>query len=548
MTRHSITLIRPPAPSTFEPDSGAANQRDWAAGQGHRHGLASHLGGPEDHWETVDVRVGEERRLFLQQRGDNAHGSHLSGPASRPASAQRPFLHGRPAVGPVSAGSTSSNRQTPMLRGDHARNGTRTRQRAASPRSHGTIRFLPDGQRSVAVNGKTVTSAASQAVTGTASESSRSKTANGRAAVSPRLVVPGAASLQAGARPLLPTTPDRVRTGTAPSVKHPAQQSTPTNPARSTPAQAATDFFQVQICQSRALGFVASPGPACNEYYQTHPEELEYFRAARDRLIKEVIELARAGSDEDRARYLQTHRERRWMVDAAEAAKLAVEAGTDAAAEQFLAANSRHKLFLEAAQAVLEPLRTSTPSLSGTHAESSEMAGATEASEGPTRVPASTGPFLDAAEPSTERRDSSVGINYDHAVSQQVASSGSSVSPAAETSGESSPQRSSEASLSTAASSTQAAGPGSLTAIFFNLLGEYMGLHQAETVAPVHMTISVYSNAAGYDPRELIHGIQALATNLQDRSSGNTEERRNVGAYVGGQARMRDGGLWHEDV
>ncbi|KAK3706027.1 hypothetical protein LTR37_013021 [Vermiconidia calcicola] len=507
--------------TTFEQDEVTSQLQNRFSGQGHRAGLGMKLRGTYDESiEQMDARVGEERRLHLQSRGEGFNRNYVPAPNGHNGF-RTEILNG--AATPRS----SPGRQTLP---DHGRrqpsNSAPNHARALSPRSYGTRRFEPTRQhteaRASTVANPGIQAAAAMraaatktAATRDATPTTRSRNTEATAAVSTRAAnnvrtgtaapspaaTPGiqaAAALRAAAgnagaiRNGAPPVPsqkvgastgypshacDSVGAGASLPISVAAPRPTPTATATPTPSaangtgMAKQSPWAVQAYRNLALGYAARPGEECDLYHAKHPDRLKYLAPARTQLIKEAIVLVKKGDAQDIKTYLETHKDRNWMVDAAIKAKDQVENESEEEIETYCINHPEQTDFFSAAVAVFDR----------------KMAEDTR--------PAST--------------DSTP-----------------------ETSG-------SDASMETTASTPVLSTLGNLAATFYDIAGKFLDIHHFPVNVPAQVTLNVTSRERHFDPRTLIDAIEALAKSMQNKSQG-------PAAPVAG-AKLADDGLWEED-
>jgi len=263
------------------------------------------------------------------------------------------------------------------------------------------------------------------------------------------------------------------------------------------------------------------------------PDVKPFIGAARDRLIKEAIGLARDADEVDIAVYAGTHPERRWMVQAASKAKAQVEDEPDEQILHYCKMHIRHMTFVRAALSTFAPNRDTTFTLSPT-------------SEGMKDQPRSA-PIVTVARPSASLHTSMVAAettkvaspvkialldpvpSADHGVAQSPSenitkSNGDNgvggdpgMSSSVNTAGPA-PQPP-DANMAATGGSVGAT-IGILVATIFDAAGQFLCHRQVGVAAPVQAAISVISRDPQYDPKQLIGSIEALAQSMTNCSSG----------------------------
>lgn len=245
----------------------------------------------------------------------------------------------------------------------------------------------------------------------------------------------------------------------------------------------AHDHIAAQSYHNLALWHAAHPGKECDAYHDKYPDRRRYFATARDQLVRETITLAKNGDDQDTSQYLRTHKPRRWMVEAAAKAKWQVENATQEEIDAFCNDHPHHWLFVHAAKAVFLPQKQSAEGVQ------------------------------DQDVPMRDDRRSS---------SDTMAGS-----------------ESSGGSFATNISAPISAALGKITAAFYDVAGTLLGTHKVDVCAPCNVEIKFDSATARYDPRQLIHGIEALAQKMVEMSNRQSENLEG--------ARLADDGLWESD-
>ncbi|KAK3686346.1 hypothetical protein LTR37_019936 [Vermiconidia calcicola] len=531
--------------TTFEQDEVTSQLQNRFSGQGHRAGLGMKLRGTYDESiEQMDARVGEERRLHLQSRGEGFNRNYVPTPAPNGRNRFRDeILNG--AATPRS----SPGRHTFPDHGRHRpSNRAPNHARAPSPRASGTRRFEPTRQRAearastaanpgiqaaAAMRAAAGNTAATQAATPIAPSKNTGPTApastraannvrTGIAALSPAAApaIKAAAALRAtanrtgtpAASPRVPEAssgPSSRASSTVPagtslpplaaaptSVAAPRQTAIPKSSAASTPSvgdkksttTTSQDRARAEIYRTKALWYAATPGEECDLYHEKFPDRKQYLGPARQKLIKEVIALAKSGDQRDIQGYLKLHYERKWMFEAALKAKQQVESDSEEAIEAYYSTHSDQADFFSAAVDVFDRKMTED-----------------------TR-PASADSTLE-----TSGSDASM-----------------------ETSPKTSPETSMEIGMETTASTPVLSTLGTLAATFYDIAGKFLDIQHFPVNVPAQVTLNVTSRERQFDPRTLIDAIEALAESMQDNSQGL------AAAPVAG-AKLADDGLWEED-
>ena len=467
------------AETTFERDEVAGQLENRFNGQGHRAGLNNGRRQPQrnDHWEAVDNRVGEERSQYLQARG--------AAPENYTTSCSNGDRIPDGSLG--SRGAAPRSVSSPHNFPDRGRpyvSQSSIQARAPSPRAFGTVRFGPGGQR--------IQNAQKEE----------------RPVVNPDSIA--AAKLRAFAANRFavlseePTSPPSIDPE---PVHRPTPVASPTPapiPQRAASAQASSsastkpshDFYQAGKCLNKALWYAAFPGEQCDTYYSAHPDEKQYLGKAKRQLVWDAINLAKKSDPSETKDYLDLHKERTWIVEGLMKAKRMVKEDTEEDIQAFLAAYPNHKVLFDAASV---NWGTKTPDEAVETAPNAQVVPVVEQTVQP-----------QATEHTT--------------MAPQRASFDSNTSSS-----------NSEDSVDTSISGTVSAAIGKLTATFYDIAGEHLGIRQFNVQAPVYANLSITSRARRFDPRDLIEGIEALAQNMVNKS------------HILEGVRLADDGIWEED-
>ena len=456
--------------SNFDNDEVSGLLENRFSGQGHRAGLQHRLEGRrpiDDQWDAMDARVGEERRMYVQERagrGENytASGRRDSGFASGRDATPRsmPGNHNFPGYA-----------NAPQRPANHAR--------APSPRRQGTVRFGPGGQRIQRGPVNTLPALANPALQAAAAMRAAAEAASGPH-VAPSAVNVATASSGNSAQPARASTTTSTSSSSsitaqaAPSVASSATGAAAATPNRNIEAtRVVTDSYQADRYRIEALHHVAHPGEECEKHYTKYPDRRPYFGQARDQLVREVTGFVKLDNDAKTADYLNRHADRKWMLDAAKKAREQVENDSEAEIEAYCAANPMQPTFLRAARAVFTP---------------------------------SPANLMDDAVPSTN--------------DELVTTASATPSPRAAAVDSSSTETSDTEASAETDITTPPSRLGTLAATFFSAAGAFLGIHHVGVNAPVQATMTVTTRREGYDPRELIGSIDALAQSMFDRSQG----------------------------
>jgi hypothetical protein len=143
------------------------------------------------------------------------------------------------------------------------------------------------------------------------------------------------------------------------SVSRPAQtnkSTTATSHTNKSTTASSHSPLQQEIYRNQALWHAAHPGPETNAHYTMYPDRVEFLGRARDQLVREAIQLADAGDEFNTRVYLETHKERKWMVDAAVKAKEQIEEGhSEEQLAGYMEMYPRQRAFLQYARKIWKP-------------------------------------------------------------------------------------------------------------------------------------------------------------------------------------------------
>ena len=518
----------PLAESTFEQDESIKHLENRYSGQGHRTALKSRSQNNEP-WEAAEARFGEERRLYLQDRGANPADYPPSGPRRGGADRFRELLGGY-------SGTTRNFSGGPRhLAEDHGRPSpprASSHVRAPSPRSFGTTRFGPGGRRIEPTSSGLDVVSQSAAQANGAGRPLASTTAtrqqylsNGHAVQTNGIsALPNGHASQANGHTTEPNG------HTVQSNKHIAQPNATSSPRSEASGAAIHDHVKAQVYKYRALMYAATPGEECDEYHRLHPDRLQYLGPARVQLIREAIALAKKSSDAETVAYLKTHPERKGMIEAAAKAKSQVEDDNEDLIEAYCVAFPKHRDFLHAAKAHFTP--KTKPSADDTRMKTvSEDKSLSRAKENGSLEQQTVSQAKQTTSLADQQTTSQVEQQTASQVEQAAAALVQQSSPAAADSSDSDKKSSVDTAISAPAQPNQ----GTLAATFFDIAGAFLGIHQVGIQAPVQVTMNITSRVRRFDPRELIHSIEALAQSMMNKSQG-----------LGG-AKLAGDGLWEEE-
>ena len=101
--------------------------------------------------------------------------------------------------------------------------------------------------------------------------------------------------------------------------------------------------------------YVANPGPECDEYLESHPDRACYMKGAWNKLLTEAFLHARDPLGRDTEVYIETHKDREWLLQAAVKAKDLVENHSTAKADAYYAAQFELERFRKPAEFYFKP-------------------------------------------------------------------------------------------------------------------------------------------------------------------------------------------------
>lgn len=421
--------------SSFEQDEVTEQLENRWSGQGHRAALNRNIHREESE-DVIENRFGEERSQFLRER---ANGFSVQFRVTTPP--RLPGANGHGGRGLVT---------TPSRNPGH--------NRASSPSRHGTVIFGPGGRRQVATSGQTNVLRQSFAV-----QPVRPITAHPRPAVN-------------GNTTFSSTT----------------IQPQPTQAGQNTPKHTST---QAQQYHNQALWYAANPGTLCDEYHERFPDRKIYLGPARDKLIREAVVLADSGDDEQMADYVDTHQDRQWMIECAKIAKSQIEAGDEAAIEEYCVDHPRHRFFLRIAKAFYA--RKNGPAV-----VNQEENGSDEVSSLPVQpAPQQSSTSLSATSTAHKHVSSDASSSDTRGHSSDIVDDGD----------------------TNTAPSTPPTPLGLIATTFFDAAGKFLGFYHVDTSAPIQMTVNLNSRDADFNPCDLIVHLDALAESMKAMSRGSAD-------------------------
>lgn len=545
-------------PNSFARDEVTELLENRFSGQGHRAELRRKRVYDQSA-EDLDIRFGEERGRYLRERG-----------RAPPATS---FSNGG--------------------RGDRvpaARNAANTprdpnRARAPSPRSFGRTRFLHGqviNQHGPSTPNGTNGAGPSSSPSGFthAHPSRQNGSTPAVTAEGPSLFQPQAAAAMRNQSPssrsnLSASTQSRRSKGKGKGFKDlknpekfnvfkPLKTTTPNiRPSLINPAADAVYY-------NKALWHAANPGLECDVYHERFPERKSHLEWAVKFLIQEIILLVRNGDSRDLVIYIETHPDRKWMLDAAKQAKELVENSTKGEIQTYCEENPTQEGFIKFAEShfaprlprqdsvvameVDVPATTTGPSSGPVVPPETEFVMADAHTGMTASVAAQTAGFTVAEannEPHVQSTAQDSMLAMAAALEEARSSSSapisgmqahgttrSSKSPSNAASSLPTPVKGAQVNGITHYSNAPGAGDpsaasaaqevvesrpdnqGRLTATFYSVAGDFIGVHQRSVQAPVMATLSFAAQSPAYDPTELISQIDQLAQSMVERSTG----------------------------
>ena len=106
--------------------------------------------------------------------------------------------------------------------------------------------------------------------------------------------------------------------------------------------------------------YVANPGQECNEYLSSYPDRVHYMKGAWNRLLKEAFLHARDPFGRRAEVYIETHKDREWLLQAAVKAKDLVENESTASADAHYAAHPELEKFRKPAEFYFKPKQSNS--------------------------------------------------------------------------------------------------------------------------------------------------------------------------------------------
>ncbi|KAK4610760.1 hypothetical protein CLAFUW4_13576 [Fulvia fulva] len=566
-----------------------AEERAMKAAQAHREQARS---GPEDNaraqmlkkWNTEET-FGSDASLENRMDGQG-HRARLEEQFSEQQARchDRPprnnYRHGSNDLPPPGRGRPSEQDRTPRNFDFAALPPPRTapapdpnRVRAPSPRAAGRVRFQ-NGQRVTSSTTPASTAAPPPRALAAMRPSMPTQLPTGRPSLpdaqptqAPRPSAPvplptqttrPAPAVSAPSRPI--DAPQPARTRATPMLSAPTSPPLPRTAVTAAAPAAALQIGTDPISQSRlmlARNYIEAPSQLTEDYYNKQLDEAIYVNQARKDLVKEAVECVRDGTKEA---YISTHPPRKWMVKIAETAlnrgdpgsgtaltRLTVLAIIRAAIEHLSApstpalppsapaATAPQRPQSSVSTAAAAPASAPTPSTTNSRAQprptqapptlrdmvrdcgdlAVQQVAASRRAEG-SQITSSIG----AADGTPSRRDSAIDLNSPGTAPRAPAAA-----------------RAPAVAPHTAVLAPQGAPTrgGMLTATYQDVNGTTLNQRQILVDAPVVANVTFTSTRHHYDPRQLIHAVEALAQEMADRSMGNFR-RANDGLWAEAEA------------
>ena len=325
----------------------------------------------------------------------------------------------------------------------------------------------------------------------------------------------------------------------------------------------------IDVYRCQALWYAARPGQESDLYHDRFPERKPFLDEAIEKLVKETVGLIKKDDGRDIVIYIETHRERAWMIDLAKKARVVVEYSTQDEVERYCQDHPEEEAFVVFAtsqftskirrDSVLpaEEIMSNKPfpdsgelasgqvtngfpsgigehkrTASGTESNKDvEMANTAPESGMHTETVVAEPEYLQAngamqTQGSTPAQVSEAVIDNATAskASNRVPKAKVAISNGNSSIADSSPAReangSSVASGVTLPAASTMEEKGSLTALFFNKSHELIGMHQKAVQAPISASLNLQCLDDHYDPHGLIKHIDILAQSMVERSSG----------------------------
>jgi len=333
----------------------------------------------------------------------------------------------------------------------------------------------------------------------------------------------------------------------------------------STPASTANHSPKEQENFARlAEWYAANPGPECDLYLEKNPDRQTYHRQAYVKFLKTAFRHASDPHGRDAADYLFTYKDREWIMAEAIKAKNFVEMGTEAEMDAYYAAHLEHIDFCKAAKKYFTPKQnsidaqpaTTTPATQPTASAPTSTTQGTIPSPAPAFAATSTSPRVDASPVTLVARSSATAAAVQQSTAAFEARSDIQPSTAVTESHDqrddaSPPASASDSGHSAETTETAVSEPrlgllGTLSATFYDIVGEYLGVHNKRVGVPAQIHINITSGARRFDPHDLIPQLDALAAMMEGMSSSAAIDARVSASHELEGVRMTDDGLWEE--
>ena len=102
----------------------------------------------------------------------------------------------------------------------------------------------------------------------------------------------------------------------------------------------------IDVYRCQALWYAARPGQESDLYHDRFPERKPFLDEAIEKLVKETVGLIKKDDGRDIVIYIETHRERAWMIDLARKARVVVEYSTQDEVERYCQDHPEEEAFV----------------------------------------------------------------------------------------------------------------------------------------------------------------------------------------------------------
>ena len=295
--------------------------------------------------------------------------------------------------------------------------------------------------------------------------------------------------------------------------------------------------------QNVARWHACNPGPTCDKYYAKHPEDLKYLSDARTEIIHECVQLALDGDARKVRGYVEGHKEREWMINAAIAAVKFTRQGEGL--DEYYKSYPREQVFLQAAREMKgdHSELVSSPTLREnlTPPPPSEAVGGAKHAQShldspsPERnsAPISVVEAAKSVEAMLKAQDGNLPATPAAAVESPPGTPAAAVDsppPTPATAVESGTSAGSEAHTKENGfpQATPPGVTGLLTALFFNVAGDFTLVHREALKAPIAVQVQFRALTQSVSPRDVVHSLEALAASMSnlgtDPASSDSDE------------------------